>query len=56
MLPAEKLDIILRRHEEIAHRLTEGAEAGAFSALSRELAELEPVAASIRVYRALVNE
>ncbi|PPQ39136.1 peptide chain release factor 1 [Rhodoblastus acidophilus] len=56
MLPADKLDIILRRHEEIAHRLAEGVEAGAFSTLSRELAELEPVAESIRAYRALLAE
>jgi peptide chain release factor 1 len=56
MLPAEKLDIILRRHEEIAHRLAGGAEGSAFSALSRELADLEPVAQSIRAYRALENE
>ena len=56
MLPAEKLDIILRRHEEIAHRLAAGAETTTFSALSRELAELEPVADSIRAYRALARE
>lgn len=55
MLPAEKLDIILRRHEEIEHRLAQG-DASAFSALSRELADLEPVAASIRAYRALLTE
>ncbi|MCW2274245.1 peptide chain release factor 1 [Rhodoblastus acidophilus] len=55
MLPAEKLDIILRRHEEIAHCLAAG-EASTFSALSRELADLEPVAVSIRAYRALQNE
>jgi len=56
MLPAEKLDIILRRHEEIAHRLAAGAEASAFSALSREFSDLEPVAESIRAYRALLKE
>jgi peptide chain release factor 1 len=56
MLPDEKLDLILRRHEEIGHRLSEGVESTAFSALSRELAELEPVAAAIRAYRALALE
>jgi peptide chain release factor 1 len=56
MLPAEKLDIILRRHEEITHRLAAGAETSAFSALSRELADLDPVADSIRAYRALLGE
>jgi peptide chain release factor 1 len=56
MLPPEKLDLILRRHEEIGHRLTEGVDSSAFSAFSRELAELEPVAAAIRAFRALATE
>jgi peptide chain release factor 1 len=56
MLPSEKLDLILRRHEELGHRLTEGAEASAFSALSRELAELDPVVDAIRSCRALARE
>ena len=30
MLPPEKLDLILRRHEEIGHRLTEGVDPSAF--------------------------
>jgi peptide chain release factor 1 len=56
MLPDEKLDIILRRHEEIGHRLAEGVESAAFSGLSRELAELEPVARTVKAYRALQGE
>ncbi len=56
MFPVEKLDLILRRHEEIGHRLAEGVESSAFSALSRELAELEPVARAIRAFRALEAE
>jgi len=56
MIPDEKLDLILRRHAEIGHRLSEGVDSGAFSALSRELAELEPVAAAIRAYRDLQQE
>ena len=56
MLPSEKLDLILRRHEEIGHRLTEGVDPSSFSALSRELAELDPVAAAIRSCRALAKE
>jgi peptide chain release factor 1 len=56
MLPAEKLDLILRRHDEIGHRLSEGVDSSVFSTLSRELAELEPVAASIRAYRSLEQE
>ncbi|MCI4678536.1 peptide chain release factor 1 [Rhodoblastus acidophilus] len=56
MFPAEKLDLILRRHEEIGHRLAEGVDSSAFSALSRELAELEPVAVAIRAFRDLEHE
>ena len=56
MLPAEKLDLILRRHDEIGHRLSEGVDSSVFSTLSRELAELEPVAAAIRAYRSLEQE
>jgi peptide chain release factor 1 len=56
MLPAEKLDLILRRHEEIGHRLSEGVDSSSFSALSRELAELEPVAQAIVAFRALESE
>ena len=56
MLPQEKLDLILRRHDEIGHRLSGGVEASAFSALSRELSELEPVVLAIRAFRALERE
>lgn len=56
MLPPEKLDLILRRHEEIGHRLSEGADSAAFVALSRELAELDPVAQAIKAFRALAQE
>ena len=56
MLPPEKLDLILRRHEELGHRLSQGVDSSAFSTLSRELAELEPVAGAIRAFRALARE
>ena len=56
MLPREKLDIILRRAEEIGAKLSAGADSATFSTLSRELAELEPVAESIRAYRGLAAE
>jgi peptide chain release factor 1 len=56
MLPEEKLDLILRRHEEISARLSEGPEASAFVALSRELAEMEPVVGAIRSYRTEIRE
>jgi peptide chain release factor 1 len=51
MSVADQFDIILRRHQEIGARLSEGAGGGEFAALSRELAELEPVAAAIRAWR-----
>jgi peptide chain release factor 1 len=51
MSVADQFDIILRRHEEIGARLSEGAGGSEFAALSRELAELEPVAGAIRAWR-----
>ncbi len=50
------LDLILRRHEELGARLAEGAAGAEFGALSREFAELEPIAASIRSLRAKEKE
>ena len=38
MVPEEKLDLILRRHDEISARLSSEADGAAFVALSRELA------------------
>jgi len=51
MLPQDKLDLILRRHEEISARLTENPDAATFVSLSRELAGLEEVTQAIRSYR-----
>jgi len=51
MLPQDKLDLILRRHEEISARLTENPDAATFVSLSRELAGLEEVTQAIRAYR-----
>jgi peptide chain release factor 1 len=50
------LDTILRRHDEIGDRLGAGASGAEFSDLSREYAELEPLAASIRALRAKEKE
>ena len=50
-LPQDKLDLILRRHDEINGRLASNADAVTFVALSRELASLESVTAAIREYR-----
>ncbi len=51
LLPQDKLDLILRRHDEINGRLATNPEAATIVALSRELAGLEGVTAAIREYR-----
>jgi peptide chain release factor 1 len=56
MAANDNLDLILRRHEEIGARLTDGAAGAEFSSLSRELADLEPVVAAIKVFRAKEKE
>ncbi len=50
------LDTILRRHEELGHRLGEGAAGADYADLSREYSELEPLAAAIRALRAKEKE
>ena len=42
-LPQDKLNLILRRHDEISGRLAANPDATTFVALSRELAGLEDV-------------
>ncbi|PNG24621.1 peptide chain release factor 1 [Methylocella silvestris] len=56
MLPQEKLDLILRRYEEVSARLNEAVEPALYVQLSREFAGLEEVAAAIRDYRAQTQE
>lgn len=56
MLPQEKLDLILRRFEEISARLNEAVEPALFVSLSRELAGIEGVAAAIRDHRTQTAE
>jgi peptide chain release factor 1 len=51
MSVADKLDRVLTRVEELKHLLST-ADGGQFGALSRELAELEPVAEKVQVLRA----
>jgi len=50
-LPSAKLDAILARHAVITDRLAAGPDATTFVALSRELAELDPVVAALGDYR-----
>ncbi len=55
-LPQDKLDLILRRHDEINGKLAANPDAATFVALSRELASLEGVTAAIREYRHQAGE
>jgi peptide chain release factor 1 len=50
------LDTILRRHQELGHRLGEGVAGADYADLSREYAELEPLAAAVRDLRAKQKE
>ncbi len=56
MIPNDRLDVILRRHDEIGAKLAEGADGATYVALSRELSSLEDVVAAIRSYRAVAKE
>ncbi|RYB02808.1 peptide chain release factor 1 [Lichenibacterium ramalinae] len=51
MLPHSKLDLILRRHEEVSARLSEGPDAATFVALSRELSDTDALVTVIRAHR-----
>ena len=51
MLPAEKLDLILRRHADLSARLTGNVSGEQFVAFSRELAELDGPVNAIRDWR-----
>jgi len=56
MFAQDKLDLILRRHQEIGEKLSSGPDSQSFVALSRELAALDETAAAIRVFRAAQKE
>ncbi|MFN3889807.1 MAG: peptide chain release factor 1 [Beijerinckiaceae bacterium] len=51
MLPQDKLDLIIRRRDEVSAKLAAGASGPEFGALSRELSEIEPVAEKISAWR-----
>jgi peptide chain release factor 1 len=56
-MPAnDNFDIILRRHDEIGALLSEGVAGGEYAALSRELADIDPVVAAIKAWRAKDKE
>ena len=50
------LDLILRRYEELGSRLSAGVAGAEYAKLSRELAEIQPIAAAIRTLRAKERE
>ncbi|KAA2235060.1 peptide chain release factor 1 [Salinarimonas soli] len=54
--PPERLDAILARHAVATAQLSAGPDADTYVALSRELAELDPVVAAIQAYRAAADE
>ena len=56
MAANDNLDLIHRRHEEIAARLAAGVSGAQYAALSRELGELAPVVAAITGFRAKEKE
>ena len=56
MAANDNLELILRRHQEISARLAEGASGAQYSALSRELNELEPVVAAIGAFQSREKE
>ena len=51
MAANDNFDLILRRYDEIGARLTEGVAGAEYSALSRELSDLEAVVGAIRAFR-----
>lgn len=53
---AQKLDAILARHALVTDRLNSGPDAESFVALSRELAELDPVVTGIQNVRAIEKD
>ena len=51
MLPQQKLDALLARHELVEHQLASGLAAEAYVKLAREFSELGPVVGAIKAYR-----
>jgi peptide chain release factor 1 len=56
MLPDQKLDALLTRHTALERDLSEALPAETYVKLSREFAELAPVVAAVRSYRAAQRE
>jgi peptide chain release factor 1 len=56
MLPEQKLDALLARHQMVESELASQMTPAAYVQLSREFAELGPVIAAIKSYREVVDE
>lgn len=56
MLPVERLDAILARAEALQEEMNGELPPERFVALSKEYAELDPIAAAVRAYRAALTE
>jgi peptide chain release factor 1 len=56
MLPEQKLDALLVRHQMVESELASQVTPATYVRLSREFAELGPVIAAIRAYREVVDE
>ncbi|RMF09873.1 MAG: peptide chain release factor 1 [Alphaproteobacteria bacterium] len=58
MIPREKLDQLITRHEELEHAMAAGGEMSGdeFSRLSKEYAELSPIVEAARTLRAVKQE
>ena len=56
MLPEQKLDALLTRHQAVEGELASGLAPEAYVKLSREFAELAPIIESIKTYRTVVRE
>jgi peptide chain release factor 1 len=56
MLPVDRLDALVRRRDLVEAELASGPDAASFVALSRELAELDPVVTLIHRWRAAEDE
>jgi peptide chain release factor 1 len=55
-LPVQKLDAILARHAALTERLAKGPDSETFVALSRELAELDPLVEAVLKLKAAEND
>src|SRR5947207_152333 len=56
MLPEQKLDALLTRHQAVEGELASGLAPEAYVKLSREFAELAPIIETIKTYRTVVRE